>query len=371
VIGGPALRLATRKVDGAQVRIAAVGRYGFKDRDFQDQVHSVLKIERAFWGERAMPYLVTLSPTVGTPGGYAYSGVGRGDAFALWVDPVTPTTDLRYLLAHEYFHTWNPLLIGRLAEDDTEPAGFWLSEGFTDYYARKLMLSSGLLGAAEFAGLWNEMLRAYAISPVRAAPNSQIVSDFRSTAEMQKLPYQRGAILAAALDHEARRRGSSLDAVMRRMRAMAAAPSESRHADALFPVAYEAVTGLDPRPLIQRHVIDGEPIALPADAFGSCFAVITEEVPAFDRGWDAAATAAAGQVVTGLRPDSPAYAAGLRDGMTIVELLAGRPGDGSEPYLMKVRAPDGPEQVLSFLPAGADRITRQTVWPTPASGCPA
>jgi predicted metalloprotease with PDZ domain len=219
----------------------------------------------------------------------------------------------------------------------------------------------------DFAARWNDMLRAYAASPVRAAPNSLIVSDFWKSPEVEKLPYQRGAILAAILDQQARGRGTSLDAVMREMlrRATLAGvgsgpgPTAKPHADELFPAVYRDVVGIDPQELVARHMISGQPLDLPADVFGRCFQVKAVQAQAFDRGWDAEATRKAGQVVTGLRDGTPAYAAGLRNGMRIVEFVSGESGNAAVPYLMKVQPAEGPEQFVRFIPAGKDQITEQ------------
>lgn len=280
-IGGRELKVTQRRIDGAPVRVATVGRYSFDTATFADRVFEVLAAERAFWGEPAKPFLVAMSPIASAPHRYSLSGEGRSDGFALWVDDTNARlADLRWLLAHEYFHTWNPSQLGGTGAEDVEAAEYWFSEGFTDYYARKLMLTSGQFSAGEFAAKWNEVLRAYAASPVRAAPNSRILSEFWSSAPVQKLPYQRGALLAALLDRQAQARGSSLDAVLREMRRRAARPGPKPHADELLPVVYREVTGLDARDLIARHMIAGEPIELAADTFGPCFRIQTAEAPA-------------------------------------------------------------------------------------------
>src|SRR6185312_10798564 len=306
VAGGRDMRVFEQRPDGARVRVAILGRYGFDDATFARQVFQVLKAERGFWKDKGSPYLVTMTPTVGAPGRISLSGTGRADAFALWVDPTSKLDDLHWLLAHEYFHTWNPVQLGDLGGESQEAAGYWFSEGFTDYYAWKLMLGSHQFAPEAFARQWNAMLRRYAVSPVRDKPNSLIVTDFWKSQAVEKLPYERGAILAATLDRRAAAHGSSLDAVMREMRRLAAQPGETRHADVLFPVAYRSVVGIDPTDLIARHILAGEPLTLPADAFGACFPVKTVEVAPFERGWDSAATRKAGNMVTGLRDDAPA-----------------------------------------------------------------
>ncbi|MCW2573795.1 MAG: hypothetical protein JWO88_3853 [Frankiales bacterium] len=357
VIGGRDLSLVERRIDGAPVRVAVIGRYAFEAAPFADQVLQVLKAERDFWGDRATPFLVAMSPIASVKGRFSYSGTGRGDGFALWVDPGAQLADLRALIAHEYFHTWNPAALGGTGDETVEAAEYWFSEGFTDYYARKLMLTSGLFSPGEFAARWNEILRAYAASPVRAAPNSRILADFWTSQPVQQLPYERGAMLAAALDARARQHGSSLDAVLREMRRRTGRPGVKLHADELFPIAYRDVVGADAGDLIARHMIEGAPLSLTSDAFGPCFRVETHQVPVFERGWDVEATRKAGQVVTGLSPDSPAYAAGLRDGMKIVA-YSGQ-ADATMALVMRVKPADGPEQTLRFFPAGKGRLDQQ------------
>jgi predicted metalloprotease with PDZ domain len=361
VIGGRDLNLVERRIDGAPVRVAVIGRYAFEAAPFADQVLQVLKAERDFWPDRATPFLVAMSPIAPVPARLSYSGTGRTDAFALWVDPSGQLADLRWLLAHEYFHTWNPAALGGTGGEAVEASEYWFSEGFTDYYAWKLMLASGQFSPAEFAAKWNEMLRAYATSPVRAAPNSRILADFWTSQAVQKLPYQRGALLAAVLDARARQHGSSLDPVMREMRRRASGTDRRLHADELFPIVYRKIVGVDASDLIARHMIAGEPLPLAADTLGACFRVEDRELPAFERGWDAEATRKAGQVITGLSPGSAAYAAGLRDGMKLVELASGRPGDPSIEYVVRVQPPEGPERIVRFFPAGKTRIAQQQV----------
>jgi len=369
VVGGRDLRTFESRTDGAKVRVAVIGRYGFDDQAFAQQVFRVLKAERGFWRDKATPFLVAMSPTVGAPGRLSYGGTGRTDAFALWVDPTTRLADLRWLLAHEYFHSWNPAQLGGLGDEADEAKRYWFSEGFTDYYAWNLMLRDGQFTPADFAGRWNDMLRTYAASPVRSAPNSLIVSDFWKSQAVEKLPYQRGAILAASLDREARAHGASLDAVLREMHRLAHRPGETRHADDLLPVAYRTVVGVDLSDLIARHIVAGQPLPLAVDAFGPCFRVKTVDLAPFELGWDRKATTKAGGVVTGLRDDAPAYAAGLRNGAKIVDILSIDSDSSAIAVVLKVQPADGPERLVRFFPTGKTRTPTQQL--EPVAGCKA
>lgn len=162
VIGGRDLAVSTVRVDGAPVRVAHVGKFGFDVRAFDRLAQQVVTTERAFWRDhRKRPFLITAIPLQPQAGSLSYGGTGRSDAFATWIDRDAPLSGVVWLLAHEYFHTWNVRQLGRI-DDATEAQAYWLSEGFTDFYARRLMLRAGIWTPKEFVDNWNEMLRAYA-----------------------------------------------------------------------------------------------------------------------------------------------------------------------------------------------------------------
>jgi predicted metalloprotease with PDZ domain len=216
----------------------------------------------------------------------------------------------------------------------------------------------------DFAASWNEVLLAYATSPARAAPSRRIEEEYWTDPDVGKLPYQRGRLLAALWDHKLRRAtgdARDLDDVILAMYRSARA---ARDRDALppaadrFAAAYREQGGPPIEDDLDRYVVRGEPIELPAEVFGGCARLKTTERRAFDRGWDAAATARNHNVITGLRRDSPAYRAGLRDGMTVIRRLSGVPGDVTVPYSLRVL--DGNrERTITFWPRGAGTVTAQ------------
>jgi predicted metalloprotease with PDZ domain len=223
---------------------------------------------------------------------------------------------------------------------------------------------SGLITPKDFAGLWNEMLLAYGASPERRSPNARVVEAFWSTDAVQKLPYQRGAMLAAIWNARLRARSHGrigLDDVMRAQKAAAA--KRGVDAAALFPRIARRF-GLDVGPDLKRFVDQGEPLTLPQDVFGPCAQVVEEERPVFSRGFDGEATAKAGMRVVGTDPASPAYAAGLRDGMTILARVEGQPGDALAPYALQVDD-HGARRVIRYLPQGPTKVTVQQVRLTP------
>ena len=359
VIGGRDLHVAASGPAGHQVRVARIGRYAFDGPAFDTLALKVIATERDFWRVRDdQPFLVTMTPVATKSGNISYSGTGRGDAFALWMDTSVPLDRLAWLLGHEYFHTWNTQRLGQPLTAPQE-RGYWFSEGVTDFYASRLMLRAGLISPERFAEFWNEKLAGYAGSRFRTATNDVVGARFWSDAEADAMQYQRGALLAVLWDRRLKMAGATggLDTVMRAQ--VARLPKLRVQPTAIDLFAETAASsGLDVRPDIADHIERGEPMLLPADSFGPCARVVTEERPKFERGWDGDATAAAGNVVTGLDPMSPAYAAGLRNGMKLLARLKGTPGDSRVDYAMRVV--DGASgRVIRFRPAGHARVIVQ------------
>jgi predicted metalloprotease with PDZ domain len=303
---------------------------------------------------------VVLNSLPSSPGSISVHGEGRADAFDIQAGVNTPLGFFKGLLAHEYFHTWNPKRLGDTHDGDAERADYWFSEGFTDFYARKLALRSGVFSLEEFVNDWNQMLRDYAASPTRAAPVARVVADFWKDPDVQKLPYRRGAILAATWDRELRARSGGkvgMDQVMRAMRDRAAKLGpKSPKAPELFEATIRGF-GLDVRPDVERFVQKGAAPMLPKDAFGGCITVATRQAPRFETGYQVEAKEGV-RVLTRVDPEGPAYTAGLRNGMTFVRRVAGGPGDSSEPWKIRI-SENGQEREVSFLPAGKQMVALQ------------
>jgi predicted metalloprotease with PDZ domain len=139
-VGGN-FRLAKRNVAGQPVYVAVRGEWPFSDENFADLAGHVLSAEREFWNDRNAPYyLVTLMPIDAPSGEYAGTAVENG--FLMLMSSGTQLDfDIQFLLAHEMFHVWNPAQLGEMSSENPI---YWFSEGFTDYYARLLLLRSSI-----------------------------------------------------------------------------------------------------------------------------------------------------------------------------------------------------------------------------------
>lgn len=352
---------ARRDVGGAPLTVAMRGTFSFSAEAFADMAARSIGAVRAFWGDGRAPFLITLAGQPAPQGWTSYRGSGLDDAFAVISTQNTRLEDYRLFLTHEYLHTWIAERLGGAIDGPGEPAGYWFSEGFTDYYARRLALRAGLVDLETFAAAWNEALDAYATSPAIGANNAQIVAGFWSDRAMQKLPYQRGAQLAMLLENRLKSKGG-LDQVMLALRDQAAKRRDTSRrvpaSQAFTPVA-RSVTGVDLTPEIDRFVSRGERILLPSDAFGGCLTVETLTRPAYWLGLDLAETGKA-RTLVGVDPSGPAYAAGLREGMKYLGRHGGKPGDSTVEVGLAIEE-NGKPRVIRFLPKGPGEVTVQRI----------
>lgn len=357
VIGGDKLQVHT--LPGEHLRVAMLGEYTFTHQAFVELALAVVTSQRAFWGDHGEPFLITVAPQTKVVGSLSLGGTGRSDAFVLQMSEDAPIASLRHLLAHEYFHTWNPRRLGHERGDVPEGGDKWFSEGFTEFYTWRLLLRAGLYTLEDFVADWNAALIEYDTSPVRTEPNARVVADYWNDRDVGRLPYRRGPLLAALWDlrlRAATNNARDLDDVLLAMRdQVRAGPDAQLEAGQRFLATYKHLGGPDLAADFETYIVQGAAIDLPADTFGACITIETTSRPVFERGWDPEATHKAGKVISGLRKGSPAYRAGLRDGMAILEVVAGQAGDSTTAYVLRVRDRKR-ERNIKFLPAGEQQI---------------
>lgn len=178
-IGGRDLRVFSPS-GGDGVRVATIGEFAFEPHALDRMAREIIGSQRDFWdADRDRPFLVTAIPLIGLPGQMHYGGTGLGDAFALWIDQSAPLDRMQWLLAHEYLHSWIPGRLGKAPDNRAAHASsLWFSEGFTDYFARALLMRDSQILPTQFVEQWNDVLRAYTMSPARNLSGSDAAQNF-------------------------------------------------------------------------------------------------------------------------------------------------------------------------------------------------
>lgn len=360
-LGGRDVKIIERPISGGTLRIALRGDWPFKAEAFAGDVAKVISVQRDFFNDVEGPFLVTLIPVEAPPGWQSVGGTGRSDAFALFSTRGDVEDRLQGILGHEHIHSWIPGETLRMP--DPEQVDYWISEGFTDFYAWRTQVRGGVWSLEQYVGALNDAFREYDESTARTWPNAQVAAQFWSQRDAQRVPYRRGAFLAMRWDERLRRESGGkvdLDNVVLGLRDQVRAAKSVNDLQDARPalVAMLTAKGLDPREDIARYVEAGEVTPMDGDWFDGCVVVTSAQVAAFERGWDLEKTGASG-VVAGLDPESRAYAAGLRDGMKILKREAGEPGDSRIPYALRVQ--DGKtERTIRFQPEGKTRRELRT-----------
>ncbi|MEM1177080.1 MAG: hypothetical protein AAGM22_01950 [Acidobacteriota bacterium] len=334
----------------------AEGPWRFEPKVLADLAQRIVPAEREFFRERdAGAFLVSAIAIGPEDADYlSYGGTSLHDAFATFLMPTLEMDDfgrggLSYLLAHEKAHTW----IGGHVSSGEEPetAGYWFSEGVTDYYTPRLQYRAGLLDAAGVLESWNALLSEYVLSPVAYAPNSAITDGFWTDRDLQRLPYTRGAAVSLFLDQTERRRtggASRLDTVLLDLIDGVRRGEQQQFTNAELRGALESAGFTAPQlDAAFATVLDGSPLDWPDDLLAPCAELTWRESTAFDAGFEV--DESTGEVLS-VDPEGPAHRAGLRPG----DQLAGwsiHYGETTRPVEVQRRS-DGDLEDIRFLPVG-------------------
>jgi predicted metalloprotease with PDZ domain len=216
-----------------------------------------LATERKFWDDMDIPnYLITLLPSDDTPDNYV--GIALEDSFALFMSNQRVLDfDTKFLLAHEMFHSWNAAKLGEI-RDETP---YWFTEGFTDYYARALLLRMGLISDEEYSRNLVSLQQEYHLSPVSHVTGKyarERILDY----DIQRLAYLRGDLLALRWDQLIRKKSGgkqSLDTAMRDL-FLEAKRKELVLTDDFLAKYFGSYLGTDGAQDVQKYIEDGETI---------------------------------------------------------------------------------------------------------------
>lgn len=352
-VGGD-FRIYGLEIKGKPLSVAMRGRWLFSDAEFTRLAEKIVRAGRDFWGDHEFPYfLITLLPT--DEPCCDLGGTGLTNAFALFVSSGVNIGmgKLEYTLTHELFHAWNGIKIRRQQPDELL---YWFSEGFTDYYTNLLNLRTGLITLEEYVAKYNKTLFRYFKSPMRNEANERIRKDFWNNDLVEKLPYQRGCILAHNWNAAIKRANGnvvSLDDVMRDLLSAALNQGTVVSSGSLDGIMRRYEKG-GILPDVEKYVEDGETIDPAPDSLGECASLKSTETDIADLGFNYPASKKLYRV-TGVRPGGNADAAGLRDGQEIVGYDVSY-GDVSRQAGIKVKDGQGERWIRYYPMAGKMKI---------------
>lgn len=157
--------------------------------------NKIITSQNKFWGESKNKYFLIDIFTVNGPPGI-FTGTAFLNAFTLVLPENLPAidADVLRLISHEYFHKWNTPSVFNY--DGPIEDIYWFTEGITDYYSNLFLLRENLISLNEYVDYYNYVLKSYYMSSVKNCPNKKTKDLFWKNVDIEKLPYQRGNILA-------------------------------------------------------------------------------------------------------------------------------------------------------------------------------
>lgn len=344
------LNIKRGDLGGRSVTVAMHDLFDFDIDDLFRAAGEIIAAECAFMREDDFPpYLITAIP-VGDPldrDTVRRGGTGLHGSVTLFLPPVAQLDEnVMFLIAHEVFHYWNG---GILHRKEPQEHTFWFSEGFTDYYACRILLEAFPPMRRALAARVNRTIRAYIDNEAIGASNEEIRAKFFSNRRTYgDMPYQRGLLLALRWDQLAKAHGipEGIDRLTRTL-----IESARRDGSLLSNKAIRAA-GLDVfgewfGEEFDLYATGQRPVTISPDALEPWLSGALETSWEFDVGFDFDRSKERG-VVLDLRPDSAAFVAGLREGDALLgwRLVI---NDPDQPATLTVRR-DGEVREIAYRP---------------------
>ena len=228
------------EANGIPHEFVVSGKHAMNAARMQQDIEKICSTEISMFG--SAPFADYTFMTMAT--GNSYGGLEHPNSTSLISprddlpkvnEPEQPSKDYQRFLglcSHEYFHSWLVKFIRpeNFVNYDLNREGYtsllWIFEGFTSYYDDLILLRSGVINQESYISLLKAQIDRYLQNPGRAI-QSVSESSFDAWVKFYRQDensnnagtsyYNKGCLVALCLDLGLRLRGSSLDALMRRL----------------------------------------------------------------------------------------------------------------------------------------------------------
>jgi len=353
-IGGGSQPYKQLIINGKPVYVFAAGNYTVSKDEIFNTVNKIVSLQRAWFDDYNFPfYNVTILPRTGI-----IAGTCIPNLFVCFIKPEITMNELNVLFSHEMFHTWLPNKIYiKLPKGQSDLKYEWFSEGFTDYFARKILLDEGLLTQEKFADLINRDILNIADNPNHSATYADLMTANKSGrygTAYKKLSYYRGALIALNWETQIRKTGNGklLKNLIRDLYDLSSKNNGEISEQTFFDIATNY--GLDAKKDLEQYIMQGLPINPLPDALGKTFELKVTSMPLFDPGFSLEETFKT-RKIKAVVENGPAYKAGLRNEMDFVDLhnsnRFGNAWSSDKPMSVTVKI-NNLEQTIEFFPRG-------------------
>lgn len=228
------------EANGIPHEFVVSGKHAMNAARMQQDIEKICETEISMFG--SAPFLNYTFMTMATAN--SYGGLEHPNSTSLISpredlpkanEPEEPSEDYQRFLglcSHEYFHSWLVKFIRpeNFVNYDLNKEGYtsllWIFEGFTSYYDDLILLRSGVISQASYIKLLKTQIDRYLQNPGRFV-QSVSESSFDAWVKFYRQDensnnagtsyYNKGCLVALCLDLGLRLRGSSLDALMRKL----------------------------------------------------------------------------------------------------------------------------------------------------------
>ena len=228
------------EANGIPHEFVVSGKHAMNIARMQQDIEKICATEISMFG--SAPFKNYTFMTMAT--GNSYGGLEHPNSTSLITprddlpktdEPEEPSADYQRFLglcSHEYFHSWLVKFIRpeNFTNYDLNQEGYtsllWIFEGFTSYYDDLILLRSGVISQESYIKLLKAQIDRYLQNPGRVV-QSVSESSFDAWVKFYRQDensnnagtsyYNKGCLVALCLDMGLRLRGSSLDALMRKL----------------------------------------------------------------------------------------------------------------------------------------------------------
>ena len=228
------------EANGIPHEFVVSGKHAMNAARMQQDIEKICATEISMFGSAPFSnYTFMTMATANSYGGLEHpnstSLIGPREDLPKANEPEEPSEDYQRFLglcSHEYFHSWLVKFIRpeNFVNYDLNKEGYtsllWIFEGFTSYYDDLILLRSGVISQASYIKLLKTQIDRYLQNPGRFV-QSVSESSFDACVKFYRHDensnnsgtsyYNKGCLVALCLDLGLRLRGSSLDALMRKL----------------------------------------------------------------------------------------------------------------------------------------------------------
>lgn len=346
---------------GVPLRVLVHDKWSDSMDELVESIAQLKSSAHDLFGEHDHDFVLIVAHPLDQPAPYRH-GLAGTNSVRLWFgDDADLTSKWSLVLAsHELIHLWNGTTLSPGGEDRHLFA--WFFEGFTDYYAARLLIREGLIDLEDYLVMRNQDLFEYEVSPMINIPNEKVAEMFWQDTEALRIPYLRGSILAMTWDASIRQNTeyeASLDDIMSTL--MEQARAEELELDwELITDVVESVweEGLED---IETVIQAGQEIIPHHQALGPCVEPAIAQAGPYEPGFDIDASADAGEI-RGVVADSPAYHAGLRNGQRLLGWELYRPDErqiAAHHFEVELLIGENTRRTVRYLPTSEPERVRQ------------